>query len=118
MRDALNATGRPILFSLCSWGSGGPHEWGQQVWTETSIHPFQVAFMWEIKCLSVPLKGEGCLEQYLIRFPLPIPWPGWQFVADRYRFVRGLGHGTSQASEASQLSAAHWNRHQGTRELC
>ena len=31
MRDALNATGRPILFSLCSWGSGAPHEWGQKV---------------------------------------------------------------------------------------
>ena len=32
MRDALNATGRRILFSLCSWGSGEPHKWGQQVW--------------------------------------------------------------------------------------
>lgn len=27
MRDALNATGRPILYSLCSWGSGQPHLW-------------------------------------------------------------------------------------------
>ena len=33
MRDALNATGRPILYSLCSWGSGEPHKWGQQVRT-------------------------------------------------------------------------------------
>ena len=31
MRDALNSTGRPILFSLCSWGSGQPHLWGQKV---------------------------------------------------------------------------------------
>lgn len=31
MRDALNATGRPILYSLCSWGSGQPHLWGKEV---------------------------------------------------------------------------------------
>jgi len=30
MRDALNATGRPILYSLCNWGVGQPHLWGQQ----------------------------------------------------------------------------------------
>ncbi len=31
MRDALAATGRPILFSLCSWGVGEPWLWGKQV---------------------------------------------------------------------------------------
>ncbi len=31
MRDALNATGRPILYSLCNWGHMGPHEWGREV---------------------------------------------------------------------------------------
>lgn len=31
MRDALNATGRPILYSLCNWGVGGPHVWGHKV---------------------------------------------------------------------------------------
>ena len=31
MRDALNATGRPILYSLCNWGTGGPHVWGHGV---------------------------------------------------------------------------------------
>lgn len=31
MRDALAATGRPILFSLCSWGSGQPWLWGKDV---------------------------------------------------------------------------------------
>ncbi|KAL6751317.1 glycoside hydrolase superfamily [Haematococcus lacustris] len=31
MRDALNASGRPILYSLCSWGSGQPWQWGKQV---------------------------------------------------------------------------------------
>ena len=31
MRDALNATGRPIMFSLCNWGVGQPHLWGHKV---------------------------------------------------------------------------------------
>lgn len=31
MSKALLATGRPILFSLCSWGAGAPWEWGAKV---------------------------------------------------------------------------------------
>jgi alpha-galactosidase len=31
MRDALNATGRPVVFSLCNWGVGQPHLWGHDV---------------------------------------------------------------------------------------
>jgi alpha-galactosidase len=31
MRDALRATGRPILFSLCEWGENRPWEWAQPV---------------------------------------------------------------------------------------
>lgn len=31
MRDALNATGRPILFSMCEWGVSSPWEYGYQV---------------------------------------------------------------------------------------
>ena len=31
MRDALNATGRPILYSMCNWGVGSPHLWGHEV---------------------------------------------------------------------------------------
>src|ERR1700761_4153730 len=27
MRDALNATGRPILFSMCEWGVEDPATW-------------------------------------------------------------------------------------------
>ena len=30
MRDALNATGRPILFSLSEWGDDDPARWGAQ----------------------------------------------------------------------------------------
>jgi len=31
MRDALNATGRPILYSICSWGTDNVGAWGAQV---------------------------------------------------------------------------------------
>jgi alpha-galactosidase len=31
MRDALRATGRPILYSICEWGSNNPWEWAQSV---------------------------------------------------------------------------------------
>ena len=31
MRDALNATGRPILYSLCVWGVADPWIWAQDV---------------------------------------------------------------------------------------
>ena len=29
MSDALNATGRPILYNMCSWGDDGPWNWAQ-----------------------------------------------------------------------------------------
>jgi alpha-galactosidase len=31
MRDALNATGRPIFYSICNWGEEGTIEWGPKV---------------------------------------------------------------------------------------
>lgn len=31
MRDALYAAGRPIVFSLCEWGSNKPWEWGKKI---------------------------------------------------------------------------------------
>ncbi|CAG8654174.1 6842_t:CDS:10 [Funneliformis caledonium] len=31
MRDALNATGRPIFYSICEWGRSSPHLWGNSV---------------------------------------------------------------------------------------
>lgn len=31
MRDALRAAGRPILFSICEWGTNKPWEWAQEV---------------------------------------------------------------------------------------
>lgn len=31
MADALNATGRPILYSLCNWGEDFSHTWGMSI---------------------------------------------------------------------------------------
>ena len=31
MRDALNRTGRPIVYSLCEWGVADPWIWAPQV---------------------------------------------------------------------------------------
>jgi alpha-galactosidase len=31
MRDALRATGRPIVFSICEWGANAPWDWAQPV---------------------------------------------------------------------------------------
>ena len=31
MRDALNRTGRPVLYSMCLWGTGDAWRWGGQV---------------------------------------------------------------------------------------
>ncbi|MEW5299930.1 MAG: hypothetical protein WDW36_002899 [Sanguina aurantia] len=30
MHSALQAAGRPVLLSICSWGAGDPHTWGRQ----------------------------------------------------------------------------------------
>ncbi|KUJ64066.1 alpha-galactosidase [Streptomyces albus subsp. albus] len=38
MRDALRATGRPIVFSICEWGENKPWEWAKgvgQLWRTT-----------------------------------------------------------------------------------
>ena len=31
MASALNATGRPILYSMCNWGEDGPWNWAQTI---------------------------------------------------------------------------------------
>ena len=48
MRDALNATGRPILFSICTWGVGDPHEWGPAVGNSWRTGPDLFA-VWDLQ---------------------------------------------------------------------
>ena len=40
MRDALNRTGRPILYSMCDWGVGDPWLWAPKVfpWPQHDLH--------------------------------------------------------------------------------
>jgi len=48
MRDALRASGRPIVFSLCEWGSNKPWLWARDVgnlWRTTG----DIADCWECK---------------------------------------------------------------------
>lgn len=47
MRDALNATGRPILYSLCDWGVADPWLWASEVGASIPAWP-------------VPLVGDAC----------------------------------------------------------
>ena len=35
MRDALNATGRPIVYSMCEWGVSSPWFYGKKVRSPT-----------------------------------------------------------------------------------
>ena len=43
MRDALNSTGRPVLFSMCLWGTGDAWRWGGQVHFTPIAHSQPVA---------------------------------------------------------------------------
>jgi len=31
MRDAIHAAGRPVVLSICEWGTNSPWEWGQEI---------------------------------------------------------------------------------------
>ena len=37
MSEALNKTGRPVLYSMCIWGTGDAWRWAAQVRTASSI---------------------------------------------------------------------------------
>jgi len=48
MSDALRATGRPIVFSLCEWGGSKPWTWARDIgnlWRSTA----DITAVWEIK---------------------------------------------------------------------
>ena len=59
LRDALNATGRPILFSLCVWGTDEPWLWGPSVGNTWRI--------WEDSdiCDHSPGFGNGCWKHVM-----------------------------------------------------
>jgi alpha-galactosidase len=52
MANALNATGRPILYSLCNWGEDYPWNWGSTI-ANVSMNSFpfplhSLHFAWEL----------------------------------------------------------------------
>ena len=64
MRDALNATGRPIMYSLCNWGTGGPHLWGQE--TGNSWRTGRDVFaVWDEHSARSVLKLPGYLQSVM-----------------------------------------------------
>lgn len=56
MRDALNATGRPVLFSICNWGAQEPWKWGSKTGNSwrTGIDVFAVWDADQAKALKLP----------------------------------------------------------------
>jgi len=38
MKEALNATGRPIFYSVCNWGESGIDDWGKDVANSWRTH--------------------------------------------------------------------------------
>jgi alpha-galactosidase len=62
MRDALKATGRPIVFSICEWGQNRPWEWGSDVghlWRTTGDISDNFASMLNIMKQNAPLADAG-----------------------------------------------------------
>ncbi|MFC9058315.1 NPCBM/NEW2 domain-containing protein [Streptomyces sp. NPDC057074] len=58
MRDALEATGRPILYSICEWGENKPWEWARgvgQTWRTTGDIKDNWASMLSIMKKNLPL---------------------------------------------------------------
>ncbi|MFB7653883.1 MULTISPECIES: NPCBM/NEW2 domain-containing protein [unclassified Streptomyces] len=58
MRDALKATGRPILYSICEWGENKPWEWARgigQTWRTTGDIKDNWASMLSIIKKNLPL---------------------------------------------------------------
>ncbi|WP_033412029.1 glycoside hydrolase family 27 protein [Segetibacter koreensis] len=47
MGDALKATGRPILFSICEWGPRSPWLWGKEVGGHMWRTSYDVADIWD-----------------------------------------------------------------------
>merc|ERR1712050_580571 len=62
MSRALNATGRPITFSLCSWGEADVWEWGGEIAQMYRIQMDHLPF-WSFKKTSAGKGvGQGTLE--------------------------------------------------------
>eukprot|EP01121_Diplochlamys_sp_Union-15-3_P018410 TRINITY_DN6687_c0_g1_i1.p1 TRINITY_DN6687_c0_g1~~TRINITY_DN6687_c0_g1_i1.p1 ORF type:complete len:412 (-),score=74.98 TRINITY_DN6687_c0_g1_i1:61-1296(-) len=59
MRDALNATGRKILFSICEWGLYEPWVWGAQTSNMWRVGPDRLPLWWTPETTQDPGQGQG-----------------------------------------------------------
>src|SRR5574344_3165334 len=72
IRDALHAAGRPILFSICEWGSNNPWKWARDVghsWrTTTDIHGMFDSIVnyngWKPYCVMQCIHKNDTLRRY------------------------------------------------------
>lgn len=46
MRDALNKTGRPIVYSMCEWGVADPWLWAGEVRPAAGVRTLHGAPRW------------------------------------------------------------------------
>eukprot|EP01125_Pyxidicula_operculata_P022801 TRINITY_DN9583_c0_g1_i1.p1 TRINITY_DN9583_c0_g1~~TRINITY_DN9583_c0_g1_i1.p1 ORF type:complete len:407 (-),score=76.08 TRINITY_DN9583_c0_g1_i1:57-1100(-) len=59
MRDALNKTGKPIMFSICEWGRYTPWEWGMETGNLWRSGPDHMPLWWSIDSGQDPGVGGG-----------------------------------------------------------
>lgn len=56
MSEALNATGRPIYYSLCEWGEHNPHLWASNIansWrTSMDIKDKWISMLWNLNSVA------------------------------------------------------------------
>jgi len=59
MRDSLNKTGRPMVFSICEWGLSSPWEWGATTGNLWRVGPDHLPLWWTPKTNQDPGQGQG-----------------------------------------------------------
>jgi alpha-galactosidase len=76
MRDALNATGRPLLYSLCEWGVADPWTWAAAVgnsWRATEVQGPRALQLMPARC--APHQAAHPLHTGMAAAPCTHPTP-------------------------------------------
>jgi len=59
MSNALNKTGRPILFNICGWGLSEPWTWAPAIANTWRVGPDHIPLWWTIPTNQDPGQGQG-----------------------------------------------------------
>ena len=109
MRDALNATGRPIVFSICEWGNSQPWKWAKGIghlWRTTGdiINAFKGVNYWG-GCGVVEIIDkndyEGCKDDFLKVLAMECPFTYEEFTNESHDVL---------AEKAFQMAMADFKR--------